>query len=172
MSNHHDRLTKAYRGLNADQSAALAFHYISEGNALEFKRLGDAVPRKDYNCPDVAYQARLDGFTRFAACWAIEHWRLRCHKAEMLGAALVANRRGEDFEKADDLLYSHERAESCLLALDAALVAICAEHGLDADDVRRMAGTEAFKPMREGMTPDADYLAAMQAGLAQLAEAE
>ena len=88
--NHHDRLTKAYRGLNADQSAALAFHYISEGNALEFKRLGDAVPRKDYNCPDVAYQARLDGFTRFAACWAIEHWRLRCHKAEMLGAALAA----------------------------------------------------------------------------------
>lgn len=172
MSSHHDRLTKAYRGLTADQLAALAFHYISEGNTLEFKRLGDAVPRKDYNCPDVAYQARLDGFTRFAACWAIEHWRLRCHKAEMLGAALVANRRGEDFEKADDLLYAHERAESCLLALDAALVAICVEHGLDPADVRQMAGTEAFKPMREGMTPDADYLAAMRAGLAQLAEAE
>ena len=169
---HRDRLTRAYCGLTADQLAALAFHYISEGNALEFKRLGDAVPRKDYNCPDVAYQARLDGFTRFAACWAIVHWRLRCHKAEMLGAALVTNRRGENFEKADDLLYAHERAESCLLALDAALVAICAEHGLDAADVRRMACTEAFKPMREGTTPDADYLAAMRAGLAQLAEAE
>lgn len=171
MSSHHDRLTKAYRGLNADQSAALAFHYISEGNALEFKRLGDAVPRKDYNCPDVAYQARLDGLTRFAACWAIEHWRLRCHKAEMLGAALVANRRNDD-EKADNLLDAHERAESCLMALDVALAAICADHGLDADDVRRMAGTEDFKPMREGMAPDADYLATMKAGLAQLAEAE
>ncbi len=166
--NHHNRLTKAYRGLNADQSAALAFHYISEGNALEFKRLGDAVPRKDYNCPDVAYQARLDGFTRFAACWAIEHWRLRCRKAEMLGAALAASR-GNDDEKADTLLDAHEQAESCLLALDVVLAAICAEHGLDAADVRRMAGAEAFKPMREGMTPDADYLAAMQAGLAQLA---
>lgn len=166
--NHHDRLTKAYRGLNADQSAALAFHYISEGNALEFKRLGDAVPRKDYNCPDVAYQARLDGFTRFAACWAIEHWRLRCHKAEMLGAALTASRRNDD-EKADTLLDAHERAGSYLLALDVALVAVCADHGLDAADVRRMAGTEAFKPMREGMTPDADYLAAMRGGLARLA---
>ena len=165
--NHHDRLTKAYRGLNADQSAALAFHYISEGNALEFKRLGDAVPRKDYNCPDVAYQARLDGFTRFAACWAIEHWRLRCHKAEMLGAALAATRRNDD-EKADTLLDAHERAESCLLALDVALAAICAEHGLDAADVRRMAGTEAFEPMREGMTPDADYLDATRAGLSRL----
>lgn len=170
--NHHDRLTKAYRGLNADQSAALAFHYISEGNALEFKRLGDAVPLKDYRCPDVAYQARLDGFTRFAACWAIEHWRLRCHKAEMLGATLAAIRRGEDFEKTDDLLYAHERAESCLLALDVALAAICADHGLDAADVRRMAGTEAFKPRREGITPDPDYLAAMRAGLARLAEVE
>ena len=168
MNSHHDRLTKAYRGLNADQSAALAFHYISEGNALEFKRLGDAVPRKDYNCPDVAYQARLDGFTRFAACWAIEHWWLRCHKAEMLGAALAASR-GNDDEKADTLLDAHEQAESCLLALDAALATVCAEHGLDAADVRRMAGTEAFLPMREGMTPDADYLAGMRAGLARLA---
>ena len=171
MSSHHDRLTKTYRGLTADQLAALAFHYICEGNALEFKRLGDAVPRKDYNCPDVAYQARLDGFTRFAAYWAVEHWRLRTRKAEMLGAALAAIRRGEDFEKTDDLLYAHEQAESCLLALDASLLAICAEHGLDADDVRRMAGAEAFKPMREGMTPDADYLAEMRAGLAQLAGA-
>ena len=168
MSNHHDRLIKAYRGLNADQSAALAFHYISEGNALEFKRMGDAVPRKDYNCPDVAYQARLDGFTRFAACWAVEHWRLRTHKAEMLGAALAAIRRGEDFEKTDDLLYAHEQAESCLLALDAALLAICADNQIDPADVRKMAGTEAFKPMREGMTADGEIQAAMQSAFAQL----
>jgi len=164
-------MTKAYRGLNADQSAALAFHYISEGNALEFKRLGDAAPRKDYNCPDEAYQARLDGFTRFAACWAIEHWRLRCHKAEILGAALAASRRNDD-EKADTLLDAHEQAETYLLALDAALQTICADNGIDPADVRKRAGTEPFKPMREGMTPDADYLAAMQAGLARLAEVE
>ncbi len=168
MSNHHDRLTKAYRGLSADQSAALAFHYISEGNELEFKRLGDAVPRKDYNCPDVAYQARLDGFTRFAACWAIEHWRLRTRKAEMLGAALVALRRGKDFEKTDDLLYAHERAESCLLALDRALSAICDEHGLNPEDVRKLAGTNAFKPMRPCVTADEEMQAAMKCAFAQL----
>ena len=126
------------------------------------------MPLKDHRRPDVTYQARLDGFTRFAACWAIEHWRLCCHKAEMLGAALAASR-GNDDEKADTLLDAHEQAESCLLALDVVLAAICAEHGLDAADVRRMAGTEAFQPMREGMTPDADYLAGMRAGLARLA---
>jgi hypothetical protein len=163
-----DRIAKAYRGLTADQLAALAFHYMTGANDLEFKRVADAVPLKDYRCPDVAYQARLDGFTRFAACWAIEHWRLRCHKAEMLGAALAAIRRGEDFEKTDDLLLAHEQAESCLLALDAALLTICADNGIDPADVRKMAGAEPFKPMREGMTADGEMQTAMQSAFAQL----
>lgn len=165
---HHDRLTRAYRGLTADQLAALAFHYMAGANDLEFKRVADAVPLKDYRCPDIAYQARLDGFTRFAAYWAIEHWRLRTRKAEMLGAALAAIRRGEDFEKTDDLLYAHEQAESYLLALDAALLAICADNGIDPADVRRIAGTKAYKPMREDMTADGDMQAAMQSAFAQL----
>lgn len=53
-----------------------------------------------------------------------------------------------------------------------ALAAICTEHSLDAADVRQMAGTEAFEPMHPCVTADADYLAAMQAGLAQLVEVE
>ncbi len=165
---HHDRLTRAYRGLTADQLAALAFHYMTGANDLEFKRVADAVPLKDYRCPDVAYQARLDGFTRFAAYWAIEHWRLRTRKAEMLGAALAAIRRGEDFEKTDDLLYAHEQAESCLLALDAALLTICTDNHIDPADVRKMAGTEPFKPMRDGMTADGEMQGAMQSAFAQL----
>jgi len=163
-----DRIAKAYRGLTADQLAALAFHYMTGANDLEFKRVADAVPLKDYRCPDVSYQARLDGFTRFAAYWAIEHWRLRTRKAEMLGAALAAIRRGEDFEKTDDLLYAHEQAESCLLALDAALDVICQGKGIDPADVRKIAGAEPFKPRREGMTPDGEMQAAMQKAFAQL----
>jgi hypothetical protein len=145
----------------------------SQREAADFDAFADgfladraATKGKTYIC------APMDGFKHFAACWAIEHWRMRCHKAEVLGAALVANRRGDDFEKADDLLYAHERAESCLLALDAALVAICAEHGLDAADVRRMAGTEAFNSRRKSAKPDADYLAAVQSALAEIAAAE
>lgn len=166
--NQQDRIAKAYRGLTADQLAALAFHYMAGANDLEFKRVADAVPLKDYRCPDVSYQARLDGFTRFAAYWAIEHWRLRTRKAEMLGAALAAIRRVEDFEKTDDMLYAHEQAESCLLALDAALLAICADNQIDPADVRKIAGTEPFKPMRDGMTADGDMQAAMQSAFAQL----
>jgi hypothetical protein len=86
----------------------------------------------------------------------------------MLGAALAAIRRGEDFEKTDDLLLAHEQAESCLLALDAALLTICADNGIDPADVRKMAGAEPFKPMREGMTADGEMQTAMQSAFAQL----
>jgi hypothetical protein len=86
----------------------------------------------------------------------------------MLGAALAAIRRGEDFEKTDDLLFAHEQAESCLLTLDAALLTICADNGIDPADVRRVAGAEAFKPMREGVAPDGEMQAAMQSAFAQL----
>lgn len=164
---HRDRLTKAYRGLTPDQLAALAFHYMTGANDLEFQRVADAVPLKDYRCPDVAYQARLDGFMRFAAYWAIEYWRLRTRKAETLGGALAALRRNNDGQ-ADALIEAHEKAESCLLALDAALLAICADNSIDPADVRRMADVEPFKPMREGMTPDGAMKAAMQSAFAEL----
>jgi hypothetical protein len=146
----------------------MAFHYMTSANDLEFRRVADAVPLKDYHCPDVTYQARLDGFTRFAAYWSIEHWRLRTRKAETLGAALAAIRRGEDIEKTDELLDAHEQAESCLLALDAALLAICADNHIDLADVRKLAGTKPFKPMRDGMAADGEMQAAMQSAFAQL----
>jgi len=167
--NHHDRLTKAYRGLNADQLAALAFHYMTDTNKLEFERVSSAVPVKTYTCPDVDYLARLDNFTRFSAFWAIEHWRLRCRKAEMLAAALAGLRRGDD-EKTDALIEAHEQAENYLLALDAALVAICQGKGIDPADVRKMAGAAPFKPMRGDIEADAEYQTDMQANLARLLE--
>ncbi len=168
-----DRITAAYKGLNADQLAALAFHYMTDTNALEFGRIASAVPCVEYHyrAPDEAYQAKLDGLAWLAAHWAIEYWRLRCRKSEKLGGALAALRRGGDDESADELLDAHEQAERWLLALDAALDAVCQSRGIDPADVRRMAGAEPFKAMREGMTPDAGYLAAARKGLDALVKA-
>jgi hypothetical protein len=163
----HERLVKTYRGLTAEQLAVLAFHYMADANTLEFKRILDAVPLKGYRCPDVAYQARLDGLTRFAACWAIEHWRARARKAECLGGALAALHRGKD-DEADALLEAHEQAERHLLALEGALVAICADNGIDPADVRRIAGAEAFTPRRKGIEPDGGMQAEMQSAFARL----
>jgi hypothetical protein len=165
--NPHNRLTKAYKGLTVDQLATLAFHYMTDANELEFERVASSVQRKTYTFPDVEYQARLDAFSHFSACWAIEHWRLRCRKAELLGGALAASRRG-DSEKADALIDAHEHAEKSLLALDDVLAEICKESGISPDDVRKMAGTTVFVPMRENTVPDADMAAILQAGFIKL----
>lgn len=177
---HHERLTKVYRGLDADQLAALAFHYQVDSNDLEFKRIASAVPMKSYTCPDVTYQAKLDGLTWLAVYWAVEYWRLRCVKAELLGAAIVALRRAnkltaekapdaiEADEKADDLLCAHEQAERHLLALDAALVAICKGKGIDPADVRKLADAMPFKPSRSDIEPDTEVQAAMESAFAKL----
>lgn len=165
--NHHDRLTKAYRGLNTDQLAALAFHYISDGNALESRRLCDAVPMKDYRCLDAAYEARLDSLMWFSARWAIEHWRWRCRSAETLAGALAAVHSDGYDEKAETALERHENAEKCLLALDAVLLDVCRDHGIDPGDVRKLAGAQPFAPAREGMAPDTEVVAMLRAGLTQ-----
>lgn len=164
---HSERLTRAYKGLSADQLAALAFHYMADANELEFTRVESAVPRDVYRCPDLEYQVRRDAFFRFATLWAIEHWRMRCRKAELLGAAVVQARRGDDPEKADDLLYAHEQAEKALLALDAALVAICKDRGIEPNDVRKIAGVEAFTPSRAELTPDAETVATFKSGFSE-----
>lgn len=164
-----DRIAKAYRGLTADQLAALAFHYMVDANDLEFNRVADAVSLKDYRCLDMSYQDRLEGFTQFAAYWAIEHWRLRTSKAETLAAAFAALRLGDD-AKADAMIEVREQIETYLLALDSVLLAICAENNIDPADVRKMAGTEPYKPMRNGMTADCAMQLEMQSAFAAVME--
>ena len=174
-----DRITTAYKGLNADQLAALAFHYLADENELEFKRVASAVPSQDYHyrCPDETYQAKLDGLTRLAAHWSTEYWRLRCRKSEILGAALVALRRigdkkGDDLiaaeERADDLLYAHEQAEIALLSLDAALDAVCQDKGVDPSDMRKRTGAMPFISKRQHIAPDAELRAAMETAFFKL----
>ena len=163
-----DRIAKAYCGLPTDQLAALAFHYMAVDNDLEMKRVTDAVPLKVYRCHDEAYEARLDGLARLASHWAVAHWRLRAQAAESLNSSLAVLRRGDEHEQAGGLLDAHEQAETYLLALDAALLAVCADNNLDPSDIRRMAGAEPYKAMREGMTPDGEMQAAMESAFAKV----
>lgn len=162
-----DRITRAYRSLTADRLATLAFHYMTVTDDMEFRRVTDAVELKDYRCPDVAYHARLDACIRFSGYWAIEYWRLRCQKAESLSGVLAANRKGKG-DQADAMLEAYAQYEAYLLALDNVLLTICETHNLDPADVRRIAGAEPFKPMREGVTPDEGLQAAMQSVFTEL----
>lgn len=163
-----DRIAKAYCGLPTDQLAALAFHYMAVDNDLEMKRVTDAVPLKVYRCHDEAYEARLDGLARLASHWAVAHWRLRAQAAESLNSSLAVLRRGDEHEQAGGLLDAREQAETHLLALDAALLAVCAEINIDPADIRRMAGAEPFQSSREGVVPDSEMKMAMEFAFAEM----
>ncbi len=168
-----DRIAKLYEGLTNKERAALAFRYMTDTNELELERVASAVPMKIYKCRDMEYQGWLNGFADMAALWAIEHWQTY---SRML-AALVAlhltiackklDHKELDKDEIQAMMDAHKKWESHLLALDRALLAICEEHGIDPDAVRRMAGADPFDPVY-ALEPDAEYQSTMQANLSRL----
>lgn len=161
-----DRIAKLYEGLTNKERAALAFRHMTAVNELELERVAAAVPTKTYECPDMEYQRWLNGFADMAAMWAIEHWKTYSRKLAALGALHLMIARKE-LDKVQAMMDAHEKWESHLLALDRALLAICEEHGIDPDAVRRMAGADPFEPVY-ALEPDAEYQATMQANLSRL----
>ncbi len=161
-----DRIAKLYEGLTNKERAALAFRYLTEANALEVERVAAAVPLKVYKCRDMEFRRWLDAFTDMAALWSIEHWQTYSRKlaAQVELHVMFANK---EKGKVRVMIEAHEKWESHLLALDRALLAICQEHGIDPDAVRRMAGADPFDPMY-ALEPDAEYQATMQANLSRL----
>jgi len=162
-----DPIANLYHGLKNKERAALAFCYLTDTNELELKRVVAAVPLKGYMGPDAEYQAWFDGFFSLACLWAIEHWKAQsCNFAALAGVHLVLGM-GE-IPKAKAMIEAYERWESRLLALDQALATVCAEHGLDPDAVRRLAGAEPFACTLNDVVVDQQYQVAMQSNLSRL----
>lgn len=164
---NQNRVTKMYDGLTNKERAALAFHYLTDANELELKRVEASVPVKLYRCPDLDYLDWLDSFFNMAALWAIEHWQMY---SRSLTALVALHINCDNLEKEKSIIEVHAIWESRLLALDCALLVVCDEHGIDPNRVRRLAGTKAFSPMSARTKPDADYQADMQVCLARLLE--
>ncbi len=149
-----DRIAKAYEGLNNKELATLAFHYLTNTNQVEMARVGDAVPKKLYKCKDAEFVRWYECFFDMAGLWSIEHWRAY---ALMLEARVEM----EGKEKLG-------RMESRLLAVDAAMLAVCEEHGIDPEGLQRMAGDCVFTATSKDMMPDADHQAEMYVNFGQL----
>jgi len=162
-----DPIAKLYRGLNNKERAALAFRYLTDTNELELNRVVAAVPLKAYTGVDAEYRAWFDGFFNLACLWSIEHGKAETrYFAALAGIHLMLS--AGDIDKAKTMLEANMHWESCLLALDRALGAVCAEHGIDPDAVRRLAGVKSFVPMFDDVAVDEGYQAAMQADLSRL----
>ncbi len=162
-----DRISKMYEGLSNKELAILSFQYMTDMNELESERVAGAVPVKSYICRDVEYRRWLDGLFNMSAQFAIEHWRTNYRNLAStmsLRFAFEAN----DIDKVISMLEVHSICETRLLALDHALEAVCNEHGIDANSVRRLAGVEPFAPMCANLKPNQEYQAEMQINLARL----
>jgi len=141
--NPNRRIERLYEGLGGKQRAVLVFMHLSEGNAAEAHRVGDAAPWKRYTAPDVEHTEWFEGLRNLTLYFAMEHWRYQAHCNAAQGAMIHFYH----VEDADDHLVGDcfdgwREWESRLLSLDAALAAVCAKHGIDPAAVRRLASVD------------------------------
>ncbi len=151
-----DSITKMYAHLSGQEQARLSFQYAMEGNELETVRILASVRQRDYSCPDVEYQRCVDGFTRFASTWAIEHWQTYSAKQTCLIQMRVLLDQGA-VEQAKEMIGQHQLWESRLLALDQALLSICDELKISPEAVRRFAGAGVYMPQDATVVADTEY---------------
>ncbi len=147
-----DPIAKMYKHLTAQELALLAFASLANGDELEQARIADAVPRRTYSCLDADFTQHLDRVFNMACCWAIQYWQ--CQTRTMAARTLWLTAKGEQHLQADEALYRHQRRQA---AIEAALMEICQEHGIDIEAVKQIAGiTSDFTGKTD---PDPDYLA-------------
>jgi len=156
-----DRITKMYDHLTNKERAMLAFRYMTEMNEVELDRIEATVPRHTYQCLDLDYQSWLGLLFHFASAWAIDYWQTYVKKVAATAVALDLSRRGGELEQVEASFEKLGEWEAQLVALDRALEAVCAEHGFDADSVRRWAGVGTFAPPHGNTEPDARLQAEM-----------
>jgi hypothetical protein len=154
------QINALYAALTTKERARLAFLCASHGDTTEVDRISAGVEQVRYRGPDIEYLRWLVAFHDLAQRWAIEHWRLQSRASVAVGGANVYVS-DKALGPATLFLDIHEQMEERLVALDRALDAVCAEHGIDADAIRSLAETQRFSPHRAGPDGDAEYEAMM-----------
>jgi hypothetical protein len=144
-------ISKLYRDLANKEKANLAFVYRTESNEAEFRRIYASVPRAIFEGPSPEYSDWYNSIFAMASWWAIQHWKAHSNMgAASLAIHVFLNIDNDEPDSKDakemarNSLDASIRWESKVLALDRALDAICKEHGIDAQAVRRMAQTDRY----------------------------
>ncbi len=160
----NDPTTKMYAQLTPAELAPLAMKYMAAGDERELARIRSACPLKTYTMQDSAYIDRIESFLRMTNAWGLLYWQ---YQHERMRAALcmsIALSKGIETEEAEQEMESRRFtlnfAESCLLAMDVALDEVCAAHGFDASDARKIVDAKVFVPLkRSNAAPDPGTLA-------------
>jgi hypothetical protein len=138
------RLERLYEGLAPRETATLVFSHLSRGNVAEADRIRDLVPIKCYRMPDAEHTDWFERLRRFTLYYAMERWRYQAHCFAASGIVVhfYQSENEQDQERSQQCFDAWQVWETRLLSLDAALEAVCALHGVDIADVRRMAGVD------------------------------
>lgn len=153
------RTTKLYEGLSPKQKAALTLHYIGEQDAAEIERIRSTVEWKTYRCIDAEYTDWRDRFFDASLVWGVMYWRaLFIHELDASAFHRAVHRLldskadGEERKAFDEADQAQERSLARVVALQEALKDVCQQHGLDHEDVTKLAGASMMERM--GCEPD------------------
>jgi hypothetical protein len=141
-----DAITKSYASLTSKELAALAFHYLCDGNELELTRIAHAVPTATYRGQDPEYVFAYDRLCNAGFYWALQHWKAQTCLLAACGGWLSMDIQGNR-KAANRFRRTAESWESRLMALEIALDEVGAQSGLDSEAVYKLAGCERFEPI-------------------------
>lgn len=162
-----DTITKLYAGLTDRERAALAFNYLTQENDMERKRIESAMPEQHFVGLPLEYRRTFSGILDIASLYGIEYWHLYSRSLEATVAMHIFEE-SNIMDKANSMHESQKIWKSRLLALDCALLAVCEAQGINADAVRRMAGSKQIFPIRTDIKPNSAYQTDMQINFARL----
>lgn len=148
-----DPLIKLYAGLSDQERGKLAFTYLTQGNALEQKRLASVMPQEHFvGLPD-GYRRIFINLNNLTMMYSIAYWQ-QVARCLVMAAGATANLSDPDPEAYKPVMNRFEAAEAGLLAIEQAFDSICDEHGLDAAVMRVMAGEQFYEIATHDLKPN------------------
>lgn len=118
------------------------------------------VPKSSVGRPLQALAYGIERWRSIAAFFAINHWRLRTLTNEArLASHMALNSDLEGVPKDAPLILVQQAfdIEAKVVALDRALEAVCAENGIDPEDIRRLSATEPCRSLMPSLSPDVQF---------------
>lgn len=164
-------IEKLYERLTPRELAAMAFHYCATPDSgHELKKIENAVPYRDYRLRDISFRSAVAAYSEAATIWGLLHWQTRTRAAAASGSLLAVRALKGNKAVIRQTIHALWKYEGQLLALDKVLEELSKEHGLDPEDVRRLANTELYTPIIESdkLIPNPEFREEIHAMLSQM----
>jgi hypothetical protein len=152
-----DPLIKLYAGLTDTERGKMAYAYLLQGNELELMRIESTMPEQYFVGLPMAYRRMHVDLTNLTLIYAVADWQQGA-LCQALMSAVMALLQDDDPEAYKPLAMRFKAAEAVLLAIEQAFDSVCAEHGLNCDLMRGMAGKRFYECASSDLQPDDDSM--------------